>query len=345
MAVSRLGVVKDDIADCYRMLELDPGAPAEAVRIAYRDLVKVWHPDRFAHDSKLQQKAQDRLREINLAYERLQEAQGSGSGFRASSTETNGPPHAQARSSSGHGAEGGSGEPPPDKPPLSSSGGRAAGGWWARLLRNPPTSWFYLYGMIPIAPLPWAPPSGQGSGRVAVWLTVAACLCGTLFLGGLWRSGDRSAPEVAEIDGAVEFDLACDYFTGTGRPKDFQAAFYHASRSAEAGHRGGQSVLALIYFEGKGVAQNYKEAFRWMRLGAEQGNEIAQGLLGGFYERGIGVPVNKIEAYKWYTIAAASGDEKAVESRDALSRSMDGRDIAKAQESAAAIVPRKEVSR
>ena len=103
------------------MLELEPGASAEAVRAAYRDLVKVWHPDRFTHDAELQRKAQDRLREINLAYERLQEAQGSGSECRASSTETNGPPHAQPRSSSGDGAEGGPGEPPPDKPPLSSA--------------------------------------------------------------------------------------------------------------------------------------------------------------------------------------------------------------------------------
>ena len=195
--------------------------------------------------------------------------------------------------------------------------------------------------MIPTAPLPWAPPAGQGIRRLAVWLTLAACLCGTLFLGGLWWNGDRSAPGVAGIDAAGEARLAIDCYTGTGRPKDFRAALYHASRSATAGHPSAQAILALIYLEGKGVAQNYKEAFRWMRLGAEQGNEIAQGLLGGGYERGIGVPVNGIEAYKWYTIAAASGNEKAVESRDALSRSMDGRDIARA----AAFVSRKEVSR
>ncbi|MDA8090568.1 MAG: lysozyme inhibitor LprI family protein [Nitrospiraceae bacterium] len=41
------------------------------IRESYRDLVKVWHPDRFAHDPKLQQKAEEKLKEINLAYQAI----------------------------------------------------------------------------------------------------------------------------------------------------------------------------------------------------------------------------------------------------------------------------------
>jgi hypothetical protein len=57
--------------DYYRILGLDPGASPDQVKEAYRDMAKVWHPDRFAHDPRLQQKAQERLKAINEAYEIL----------------------------------------------------------------------------------------------------------------------------------------------------------------------------------------------------------------------------------------------------------------------------------
>ena len=56
---------------CLRVLGLAPGASAQEIKAAYRDLAKVWHPDRFAHDPRLQQKAQEQLKEINDAYQRL----------------------------------------------------------------------------------------------------------------------------------------------------------------------------------------------------------------------------------------------------------------------------------
>ena len=40
---------------------------------AYRDLSKVWHPDRFAEDPTLQIKAEEQLKAINQAYRNLQE--------------------------------------------------------------------------------------------------------------------------------------------------------------------------------------------------------------------------------------------------------------------------------
>jgi hypothetical protein len=41
----------------------------EEVKHSYHELVKIWHPDRYTTDSKLQQKACEKLKEINLAYE------------------------------------------------------------------------------------------------------------------------------------------------------------------------------------------------------------------------------------------------------------------------------------
>lgn len=41
------------------------------LKAAHRDLAKVWHPDRFQHDPRLQEKAQEKLKEINEAYDLL----------------------------------------------------------------------------------------------------------------------------------------------------------------------------------------------------------------------------------------------------------------------------------
>ena len=38
------------------------------VKSTYRDLTEVWHPDRFAHNPRLQQDAQKKMKEINEAY-------------------------------------------------------------------------------------------------------------------------------------------------------------------------------------------------------------------------------------------------------------------------------------
>jgi len=58
----------NEIEHYYQALGLQPEATEAEVREAYRDLVKVWHPDRFSGDPHLQEKAQEKLKEIDLAY-------------------------------------------------------------------------------------------------------------------------------------------------------------------------------------------------------------------------------------------------------------------------------------
>jgi hypothetical protein len=55
----------------YKVLGLEPGVPFEKVKLAYKDLVAVWHPDRFANNPRLQEKAQEKLKEVNASYEFL----------------------------------------------------------------------------------------------------------------------------------------------------------------------------------------------------------------------------------------------------------------------------------
>ena len=52
------------VSEPWHVLYLRPGAPAELVEAAYKTLAKLHHPDVGGSN--------DRMREINLAYERLQ---------------------------------------------------------------------------------------------------------------------------------------------------------------------------------------------------------------------------------------------------------------------------------
>ena len=57
----------------YKILEIHTNATEQEVTQAYRDMVKVWHPDRFPNDIRLQKRADRKLKEINNAYERIVE--------------------------------------------------------------------------------------------------------------------------------------------------------------------------------------------------------------------------------------------------------------------------------
>ena len=59
------------IGQCFEILGLKAGASKEELTQAYRDLANVWHPDRFVGNQRLQKKAEDKLKEINGAYETI----------------------------------------------------------------------------------------------------------------------------------------------------------------------------------------------------------------------------------------------------------------------------------
>ena len=61
----------DESSRCYQLLGLEAGSSEDQVKQAYRDMVRVWHPDRFSHDERLRLIAQEKLKEINGAYEFL----------------------------------------------------------------------------------------------------------------------------------------------------------------------------------------------------------------------------------------------------------------------------------
>ncbi len=60
-----------DLKRCLEVLELKNATSLNQVKHAYRELVHVWHPDRFSPNSPIKQRAEEKMREINIAYEKL----------------------------------------------------------------------------------------------------------------------------------------------------------------------------------------------------------------------------------------------------------------------------------
>ena len=60
-----------DYHQCCNVLDLAPPVRLEDAKQAYKDLVQVWHPDRFTHSPRLQERAEAKLKQLNLAYETL----------------------------------------------------------------------------------------------------------------------------------------------------------------------------------------------------------------------------------------------------------------------------------
>ena len=56
----------------FQILGVSKYSSPEEIKQAYKDLARVWHPDRFIDNPRLQKKATEKLKEINIAYEKLQ---------------------------------------------------------------------------------------------------------------------------------------------------------------------------------------------------------------------------------------------------------------------------------
>jgi hypothetical protein len=60
-----------ELLEEYKILEVPVGDSLSHVKEAYRDLIQVWHPDRFSGHPRLQKKAEEKLKSINGAFARI----------------------------------------------------------------------------------------------------------------------------------------------------------------------------------------------------------------------------------------------------------------------------------
>lgn len=68
----RGGALAEDWVRHFRELELEPGATRETVKQSWRDLMKIWHPDRFEAEPRLRQRCQEKVKRLNEAYEAVE---------------------------------------------------------------------------------------------------------------------------------------------------------------------------------------------------------------------------------------------------------------------------------
>jgi hypothetical protein len=63
---------ESQISAYVELLDLPDTFSEAQLKQAYHDLVQVWHPDKHSHNERLRKKADEKMKEINLAYEVLQ---------------------------------------------------------------------------------------------------------------------------------------------------------------------------------------------------------------------------------------------------------------------------------
>lgn len=63
----------DPYAPYWEALELEPGSDLDAIKRAYREQARTWHPDLFPYDEALRRRCEERMRQVNAAYEALRE--------------------------------------------------------------------------------------------------------------------------------------------------------------------------------------------------------------------------------------------------------------------------------
>lgn len=102
--------------------------------------------------------------------------------------------------------------------------------------------------------------------------------------------------------------LAYCYEIGAGVPKNPQQVMNLMTRAAESGNPEAQFNLAINYSQGLyGAPKNEQASFLWAERSASQGYAQAERFLGACYEYGFGTNANPALAQEWYAKAQAQG--------------------------------------
>ena len=93
--------------DPYKVLGVSPSATDDEIKTAYRNLVKKYHPDRYANAPKeVQDQVSEKVKQINAAYDEIK----------------------RIRSGGGASSSTGTAVPPMEVPPMAAMAGRPTAG-------------------------------------------------------------------------------------------------------------------------------------------------------------------------------------------------------------------------
>lgn len=85
--------------EALHILGLEDDATADDIKIAYRETVQILHPDKFAGNEKLQNRATEQFKRLQEAYDLLTSGSGGGRGARAGRSSRSGASSGPATSS------------------------------------------------------------------------------------------------------------------------------------------------------------------------------------------------------------------------------------------------------
>ncbi len=74
-----------DYKDPYKVLGIEPNATDDQVKEAYRKLARKYHPDKYA-DGDLKELAEEKMKEVNAAYEEIQQMRANGNRGRSANS-------------------------------------------------------------------------------------------------------------------------------------------------------------------------------------------------------------------------------------------------------------------
>lgn len=116
--------------------------------------------------------------------------------------------------------------------------------------------------------------------------------------------------QAKEGNAEAQYELAKDYYTGTGVPKDSKQGLEWLRKSADQGHPGAEFALAVLYR--KGELKDPKQGLVWLRKSAVHNNAAAEYELGCLFRDGEGgVSKNPHEAAAWLRKAARQQNQPA----------------------------------
>ena len=334
----------DEILECYRILELEPGASAEEVKQAYRDLVKIWHPDRFSNDPRVQEKTQEKLKEINRAYEQLKS-------FKPGRERASVKPPARAR------------RPERTVPvqPHYDEQYQAPGGSKTVLQVIGVMVALAAIGAAVLVNVHFSNQQSSQRERLRIDVIDAKRRLAEVELlrqrelkqAALVERNRREA-EAKQIE--REKALRAYHQSQTNSRwrvfEEYYAATEQALKQAEENLRVADAKTVASqaspgeeqyrrgsdHANGRGVPLDYAEAVKSYRIAAELGHADAQHYLGFHYFAGRGVPKDYVEAYKWFALAARQGSEGAVKNLEIFSQFMSAAQLDAGRQAVAAFV-------